>query len=874
MGCGGSGGGNGSITPEEVTTINVTGRIADSLNNPIEDATVTITSDPVVVKTNQWGEFSAKVGFGEHTLTITKNNVVLYRQTFTAREGFPMDFGVIVPNYPGNGTGEGEENGGTDTIPPAVPAGLSASAAASSQVNISWNPSTDAVGVTGYRVYRNGSLITTVTGTSASDTGLSPLTQYCYTVSAGDAAGNWSAQSSQACVTTGSSSSLAISSTVPAYNAKNIELNTPIRATFNGTINQASVSASSFAVAISAGASVAGTLSASGATITFTPAGPLANGTTYRVLLKSGAAGIRDTAGNTLASDYTWKFTTVYGSIPDLFMQFMNEPTQTNYDMLMAAIAAAGDTKEAKLYKALAELLDIYNSPKTRQIIQDAGLPAIGFDTDFDQMQTLYDINSIADSYFKQNPSLYASDSLGLFQETEDRLAAADALLAEADGIDLSITYGPLYTVRIDSIDIKLIRFLMNLAKAHFIYLQSLNLGITNYTVSYNNVTYDIRDLYTNRPVTDDYGAMMESAWLQVLNNNPGLLTYKDRSVTSKLAQFRSTLQTAFGFYGSAVADLEALSDDQRRDRYNNAFNLDGDATMAMAQLVRDQSMKTVMDAITGFSQEVIFPRQERTGSEYVPGPDDLYYLRQTYDIFLDHYCPDPAASEITAYRLFGIGDGADKTPRDLILEASDPGLPEDTEYSPYIVCGSPALFLSNVSDIIWDDFLETLAIPTAIISIDGSSADWDSVPALHSLGMATCKIARDTGNNVYLCIIGTYVPPSDGTYWHWMSSFFIHMAYDRDGQPDFRITWGIDGSSNDNGFTPTVTIEDIDNTVYSYEVVEFMDGTLGLEVRAACLARMLLAGSENYLNSVEYDSGRGYYLFYGRDLKLLPEMP
>src|SRR5213078_3454591 len=89
-----------------------------------------------------------------------------------------------------------------DTTPPTVPTGLTASAASSSQINLSWTASSDNVGVSGYRVYRNGTQIATTGATSFANTGLSPSTTYSYTVAAYDAAGNLSAQSSSASATT------------------------------------------------------------------------------------------------------------------------------------------------------------------------------------------------------------------------------------------------------------------------------------------------------------------------------------------------------------------------------------------------------------------------------------------------------------------------------------------------------------------------------------------------------------------------------------------------------------------------------------------------------------------------------------------------
>jgi chitodextrinase len=89
-----------------------------------------------------------------------------------------------------------------DTTKPSQPAGLTASATSSSQVNLSWTGSTDNVGVTGYDVYRGAAKLTTVPGTTYSDPGLQPSTSYGYYVVARDAAGNLSPQSNTATATT------------------------------------------------------------------------------------------------------------------------------------------------------------------------------------------------------------------------------------------------------------------------------------------------------------------------------------------------------------------------------------------------------------------------------------------------------------------------------------------------------------------------------------------------------------------------------------------------------------------------------------------------------------------------------------------------
>ena len=90
-----------------------------------------------------------------------------------------------------------------DTTAPTTPAGLTATAISSTQISLSWTPSTDNVGVAGYRVYRNGTQIATAAGTSYADAGLLASTNYTYAVSAYDAAGNSSGRSASVLSSTG-----------------------------------------------------------------------------------------------------------------------------------------------------------------------------------------------------------------------------------------------------------------------------------------------------------------------------------------------------------------------------------------------------------------------------------------------------------------------------------------------------------------------------------------------------------------------------------------------------------------------------------------------------------------------------------------------
>lgn len=104
----------------------------------------------------------------------------------TAPFGAPVESGSITGSAP------------ADLTAPTQPSGLAATVGvgAHRDVWLWWNNSTDARGVSRYRVYRNNALVATVKGRSHMDRNLAAATSFSYQVSAVDFAGNESARSS------------------------------------------------------------------------------------------------------------------------------------------------------------------------------------------------------------------------------------------------------------------------------------------------------------------------------------------------------------------------------------------------------------------------------------------------------------------------------------------------------------------------------------------------------------------------------------------------------------------------------------------------------------------------------------------------------
>lgn len=90
-----------------------------------------------------------------------------------------------------------------DTTAPSPPTGLSATAATSAAVNLTWTAATDVNGISAYDIIRNGAPLTSIAGsaTTYSDTAVSAGATYTYQVVARDPAGNVSAPSNVAGVT-------------------------------------------------------------------------------------------------------------------------------------------------------------------------------------------------------------------------------------------------------------------------------------------------------------------------------------------------------------------------------------------------------------------------------------------------------------------------------------------------------------------------------------------------------------------------------------------------------------------------------------------------------------------------------------------------
>jgi chitodextrinase len=184
-----------------------TGTPADT-TPPSQPAGLTGTAASGTVVNLSWSASADDVGVTGYIVTRNGTQIATPIATSFADSGLTpattYTYTVAARDAAGNRSTAASVSVSTvDTLPPSTPTGLTGAASGTAAANLSWNASTDNVGVTGYIVSRNSVQIATPTTTSFADTGLAPATTYTYAVVARDAAGNRSIAAGVS-VTTGS----------------------------------------------------------------------------------------------------------------------------------------------------------------------------------------------------------------------------------------------------------------------------------------------------------------------------------------------------------------------------------------------------------------------------------------------------------------------------------------------------------------------------------------------------------------------------------------------------------------------------------------------------------------------------------------------
>ncbi|QSZ43097.1 DUF3494 domain-containing protein [Sulfurimonas aquatica] len=131
-----------------------------------------------------------------------------------------------------------------------------------------------------------------------------------------------------------------VSSIYPSANTTDVPIDRSISVLFNEALEPLSVSDATFTLATTGPTSVAGVVTYSGKSIVFSPDANLSPNTQYIVTITTG---VKDLAGNAMANEYVWRFTTGAGLASVLVP--VNLGTSVNYVILAkTAVSTTGTT--------------------------------------------------------------------------------------------------------------------------------------------------------------------------------------------------------------------------------------------------------------------------------------------------------------------------------------------------------------------------------------------------------------------------------------------------------------------------------------------------------------------------------------------------
>jgi len=242
--------------------------------------------------TSQGFEVSSTFSTYNNVIEVPTDATSLVMWFFTNHSLWDSTGSIIVSNLRIVKVGEGNN----DQDAPTVPANITASNVTTNSANLSWSPSTDNIGVTGYKLFQDGSEIqSNLNSTSYQVTGLTENTTYQFTVKALDAAGNESASSNSISVTT--SSSADTQSPIAPTLVENGKTDTTVNLSWSGATDNIEITG----YKVYTGGSLTATL---GNVASYQVTG-LTENTTYQFTVKA-----LDAAGNESARSNTLNITT------------------------------------------------------------------------------------------------------------------------------------------------------------------------------------------------------------------------------------------------------------------------------------------------------------------------------------------------------------------------------------------------------------------------------------------------------------------------------------------------------------------------------------------------------------------------------------
>lgn len=263
----------------------------------------------------------------------------------------------------GGGDVTGHWLGNTDiTVTSTVPVNGATNVAINTKISATFSGAMDPVTITtttftlkqGTTAIAGTVTYSGVTAVFAPASNLAANTTYTATITTGakDPAGKRLASNYVWSFTTGvaaDTTAPTVTGTIHANGAINVAVNTKVGATFSEAMDPLTVTNVNFTMKETvSGIAVAGLLGYSGVNAVFTPSANLANSTSYTITIKGGSSGVKDLAGNPMAVDYVWSWTTA--AVADI--------TRPTVILVNPADLATGVATSSAIHATFSEAMD------------------------------------------------------------------------------------------------------------------------------------------------------------------------------------------------------------------------------------------------------------------------------------------------------------------------------------------------------------------------------------------------------------------------------------------------------------------------------------------------------------------------------------
>jgi hypothetical protein len=314
-----------TVPANAATGVSINGTVAITFSEALDPASVTTTTVALKVGT---AAVAGAVAYAGVTATFTPAQALTATTSYTATVSGVKDLAgnALAAGYAFTFTTGATADNTPPTVSAVFPSGATTGIATNTAITATFSeamtPAT--ISTSSFTLSSPGPVAvagsvayTGHTATFVPAALLTSSTLFTATITTGskDLAGNALAVPYTWTFTTGAAADTVaptVSSTLPLLAASGVLTTASVKAVFSEAMAPLSVTGNTFTLTSPSSTAVAGSVvfDAPSKTATFQSTAALASSTTYTAKVRGGAGGVTDLAGNALASDYTWTFTT------------------------------------------------------------------------------------------------------------------------------------------------------------------------------------------------------------------------------------------------------------------------------------------------------------------------------------------------------------------------------------------------------------------------------------------------------------------------------------------------------------------------------------------------------------------------------------